>query len=204
VTRAITISDSNFKRIQKISEPLVDSVDSVLERLLDAYERNRQDEAKVGTSADTRLATAYLGIEVVKQASGLVQGEYDSFDPPDLTHTGINSAKFGGAQVNSPNWNVMLEIAIRQAVRKLGSVEALRKVVPINVMDGKKTDQGYRYLADVNVSVQGQSAKDAWKATAKIARRLGRTVHVQFYWQNKEGAEHPGEIGIFRIVGAEM
>ncbi len=203
MARSIEISDNNFKRIQEISEPLVDTVDTVLARLLDSYEKFSKEVVPTGTLSDARLPSAYLDVEDFPPYLANLK-EYDAFNPPDLTHTGIKAAKFAGTRIDSPSWNVLLDVSIRQAVRKLGGVEHLRKVVPINVMEGKKTDQGYRYLADVNVSVQGQSAKDAWRATAKIARRLAHTVHVQFYWQNKEGAERPGEVGIFQIVGAEM
>ncbi|MBU6296750.1 MAG: hypothetical protein KGJ79_16325 [Alphaproteobacteria bacterium] len=206
MARTVEISESNFKRIQDISEPLVDTVDSVLQRLLDAYQRDSHPQSfGKEVTRSSRLLAAYLDREEIDEAkSDPIKREYDPFDPPDLTHTGISAAKFGGETISSPNWNSLLDTAIRFAIGKLGGVEPLRKVVSINVAEGRKTDQGYRYLADVNVSVQGQSAKDAWRATARIARRLGHVVHVAFYWQNKQGAEHPGEVGIFRIVGMEL
>jgi hypothetical protein len=42
---------------------------------------------------------------------------------------------------------------------------------------GKKEDEGYRYLADVNLSVQGQDANAAW------AKQLNCPFEVIFAWR---------------------
>ena len=68
-------------------------------------------------------------------------------------------------------------------------------------MEGKKTDEGFRFLSDVNLSIQGQDANSAWKAACHIAQRLGCPLTATFIWRDKEGAAFPGIIGRFSIAG---
>jgi hypothetical protein len=48
---------------------------------------------------------------------------------------------------------------------------------------GKKEDEGYRYLADVNLSVQGQDANAAWKGASHMAKQLNCPFEVIFAWR---------------------
>ena len=66
---------------------------------------------------------------------------------------------------------------------------------------GRKEDEGYHYLPEVNFSVQGQDANAAWRGVAFIAQNLNVPVEVSFLWRNKDGAEHPGKPGTMRLYG---
>jgi len=111
----------------------------------------------------------------------------------------VNFAELNSKPIDSPNWNAVLDAAVRYARGNLPSVTDIRRLVPINMAPGRKTDKGYHWLQDADISVQGQSAKDAWRWTAELARQLKFEVKVAFYWQNKKGAAHPGEGGLFFI-----
>ena len=97
----------------------------------------------------------------------------------------------------------MLDEVIRVAAQKLGDLSAIRKVVRANMVEGKKTNEGYHLLAGTGFSVQGQSANDAWRYIAHIARELRLGVQVRFFWRDKEGAYRPGEGGVFIIEERE-
>lgn len=70
----------------------------------------------------------------------------------------------------------------------------------MNFVDGQKNDEGYRYLPDVGISIQGQDANGAWKAACYIAQQLGFPLTVTFVWREKEGAAFPGVTGRFTLA----
>jgi hypothetical protein len=66
-------------------------------------------------------------------------------------------------------------------------------------VSGQKTDEGYHFLEDAGLSVQGQDANGAWRSVMFIVQNLKASVEVSFIWRNKEGAEHPGKTGSMRF-----
>jgi len=182
--RKISLSDQSVSRLKRLADPLDDTYDSVISRLLDYYELGHPPALS-------------------KKGGGSEDGErglmLNPLAPPNLTHTKVTNADLAGSPPLSLSWNGLLDRAVRLALGKLGSFEALREIALMNVVEGKKVDDGYHFLRDVNVSVQGQDANDAWRATAHIAGRLGLPVRVVFVWRTKDGAAYPGETGIFKL-----
>ena len=80
-------------------------------------------------------------------------------------------------------------------MRKAGSFDQLNRMCPVNMVPGQKTNEGYHYLSEIDVSVQGLSAKEACGALVEIARRSGTDVEITFLWRDKDGAEYPGDTG---------
>lgn len=179
------ISEENFKRIQGLAEPLIDTLDSALSKILDFYESN----GVVQKSFQLSKLPPNLSIE----------RQYNSFEPPNLSHTKVTFASIAGRSLDAPSWNSVLDEAIRIARKGTSDFSSLKKVVPVNIVAGEKSDSGYHFLSDLNISVQGQSANDAWRATAELARHFGYDVQLVFFWRDKEGAQRPGESGRFVI-----
>lgn len=181
----IELSDSTFSRLQAHAVPLVDSPETMILRLLDAYEGKREEgeEAQQSGPRDVR--------------------DFDPFNPPDLTHTKVLTAMFAGSVVEpaETHWNGLMNAAVRFAFTKAQGREALAKLILINFAIGKKEDEGYRLLEGTGLSVQGQDANSAWRAVAHIARRLGPSVNVIFVWRHNERAAFPGVTGQMRIAG---
>ena len=94
----------------------------------------------------------------------------------------------------------MLDTALVYAAKKVGDFGKLQKLTAVNMVRGTKTDEGYHYLSEAEISVQGQDANAAWRAVIFIAQNLKCPVEVSFLWRNKEGAEHPGKPGTMRLV----
>jgi hypothetical protein len=175
------LSPETIARLEKHARPFVDTVDTVINRVLDAYEASREE------TDDTDLVT------------GGVPKDFDPSSPPNLTHTKVLSVHFNGIKFSreDTNWNALLSEAIRAAKKHAKSDDELRRVVLANFITGKKEDEGYRYLADINLSVQGQDANSAWKATYNIARLLKLPFEIVFAWRLKTEASHPGVTGRF-------
>ncbi len=120
---------------------------------------------------------------------------FNSMAVPNLTHTKLLSAKVDSTTVR-PTWNELLFYLIRLIPKdRLTKTDEARRIIIVNFVPGKKEDEGYRFVAEHGISVQGQGANDAWKGVSHIAQRLGVSVEVEFLWRMKEGAAHPGVTG---------
>jgi hypothetical protein len=63
-------------------------------------------------------------------------------------------------------------------------------------------DEGYRFLSDIGISIQGQDSNGSWKGARHIAQKLGLQLSVTFKWREKEGAVFPGVTGRLAIAAA--
>jgi hypothetical protein len=141
----IQIDEATLARLQKHAVPLLDTFDTVINRGFDIYEAHTAHPVTVKTSEPTVSAKTF-----------------DPSSPPDLTHTKVLSANLDGVALEKgANWNGLLKQAIRLVSRRAKSAEDLKRFVIVNHVTGQKDDEGYEYLADAGLSVQGQDAKTA-------------------------------------------
>jgi len=117
---------------------------------------------------------------------------------PGLTHTKLLSAKVYNEDIKSPNWNKILLAVMRGAKDKGLSKEQLSVELQINAESHKIEDKGYTFYPELGLSVQGQSAPDAWKEAQRLADKYSIPVEVKFKWREKDGAQYPGKIGIMK------
>jgi hypothetical protein len=177
---SIEIADSTFKRLQALAKPLIDTPDSVIDRLLDHYE-----DAREGRSARSANGT--------QDAAAMLR-----FDPgqlPSLTHAKLRKASFAGRDLPRPNWNELVRIAVEAGLERFKSADELIRVTDARIVKGSKTDEGYSPLTGRGISVQGVDAHDAWRIAYGLARKLSVPIEVIFEWRDKESAAHPGEVG---------
>jgi hypothetical protein len=181
---SVELSPTTFTRLQAHAVPLVDSIESVINRLIDFFES--RDGAPVPAKAGEP--------DNVRQ--------FNPSAPPNLTHTKVLEIHFAGRPLdrNQTNWNGLLNVAIREAKAVSKYPAEFKKLIVVNSVDGQKNDEGYRYMPDLNLSVQGQDANGAWKAACHIAQQLGLEVAATFVWREKEGAAFPGVTGRFSLA----
>jgi hypothetical protein len=169
----VTISDETFARLQRQARPLVDTIDTVMTRALDALD----------------ILPGSLEIDTI----GAGERRVDPRALPSLTHTKILGASLGGAPIAKANWNSLLDEVLRRTMKHAGSFEALRQLCPVNMAKGKKVNEGYSHLSDINISVQGQDANGACRGIVTAVQAMGIALDVSFMWRHKEGAAHPGQ-----------
>ena len=176
-----TLAPETVARLEKHAKPFVDTVDSVVNRILDEYDRFQEQ------TEDSDIVT-----------DGTIK-DFDPASPPNLTHTKVLSVEFNRIKFarSDTNWNALLNEAIRLARKHAKSDDELRRVVLANFAFGRREGEGYRYLADINLSVQGQDANSAWKTVFHIARLLRVQFEIIFAWRLKTDAAHPGTTGRF-------
>jgi hypothetical protein len=180
----ITIQDSTFARLQQNARPLVDTIDTVMNRALDALER--------------------VSAPPIRGNEGTTQAERQ-IDPraiPSLTHTKVLDAAIDGEPLAKANWNTLLESMLRRSMKRVGTFEKLRQVCPVAMVKGSKNDEGYSYLSDIDVSVQGQDSNSACRMVVTAAQSLGMAVDIGFMWRHKDAAAYPGERARLHIAGA--
>lgn len=168
---SITISDATIGRLQKHAVPLVDDYDSVINKLIDEKENKSPS------------------------TSNITVKEFTDGKAPSLTHTKMLSAQVGGKALppSGTNWNRLFDEVILQAAAKLKDVKALKQLMIVNHVLGKKEDQGYRFIPKAGISVQGQDAAGAWKATVHILKALNLSAEVMFIWYDNDKAAYPGQ-----------
>jgi hypothetical protein len=89
----------------------------------------------------------------------------------------------------------LLRIAHIHAFKKAGSFEELRKMTRAQVRKGAYSDEGYRFVPEIGVSIQGVDAGHAWEYALRLAVHLKVPVKAELEWRHNDKAAHPGERG---------
>lgn len=173
----ITISAATFGRLQKFAEPLVDDIDTTLNKVMDLAE-SKATPSPTGNIKD-----------------------FSDGNVPNLTFTKLLSAQVGGRALEKKQttWNHFLMEVIVQASAKMKDPRALEQLIIVNHVAGKKKGQGYRHIPAAGVSVQGQDAVGAWRAASHILKSLHIPAEVIFVWHDNERAAYPRQAGKFTL-----
>jgi len=181
---AIEIPDSLFTRLQKLAVPLVDTPATVIQRLLDSH------EAETGQAV---ASAGQTGPQEQRRAQPLNESEPGKV--PSLRHTRILTAEFAGRKADG--WNNLVHVAHIEAVKRVGSVEAVRRISTAKLMPGMANSDraraGFRYVAEINACIQNVDANHAWANTFRLAKALKVPVEVELEWLDKREAALPGK-----------
>lgn len=114
--------------------------------------------------------------------------EFDPIHPPSLFHTRARGA-FG--PVSFSNWNDLLRIAHVETFKKAQSFDVLRTATHAQIRKGNYSENGYRYLPEIDISLQGVDANHAWLYALRLAQYLQVPVWAAIDWRNNEKAAYP-------------
>jgi hypothetical protein len=184
----IEISDADFRRLQEIAEPLVDSPADVCRRLLDLWFQQQEAPASALTVADASEIHVYRESDLPALAKKKA-----------LLHTKLLAGRFGDRKPEKQNWDALVRLALVAVIDEHKTVEDLRRLSGANVVSGRKTDEGYKPVQQYGFSYQGVSAPDAVEIILRCARSLKQSVYVEFEWRNKAAAYRPGERAAIRF-----
>jgi hypothetical protein len=160
----ITVSAETFRSLNQICGEMLQDFEGVINRLIADYR-------KKGSSTETGSKASGNGVA------------------PDLTGTWLKEAEIGGKPLEKVDWNALMLEAVSQAAQKVGNLEALKKLIIVKHAEGKK--EGYYFVPSANLSIQGQNANYAWRATDYIAKALHLPVKATFKWGPK--GPNPGD-----------
>jgi hypothetical protein len=183
----VEVSDSTYQTLQSLAEPFVDkSPEDVIIKLIHHYK-----------GAATTVAPKATSEQSAPRESG--PREYGQGVLPNLLFSKVLSAELNGTELPKANWNRLLDETILEAAAKLKDVKKLKEILVVNAVEGRKEDQGYRYLKAAGVSVQGQDASGAWKGASHIIKAMGFAARVVFEWYDNPKAANPGKTGKFTL-----
>jgi hypothetical protein len=183
----IEIPEPLLKRLQRHATPFMDTPVSVIERWADFYEQ--QNPQSPHSNGKSKPATS-------KHASLEIPHDVRRFDPkrpPSLLHTRVRG-EFSSTPFS--NWNDLVRIAHVHAFKAAGGFEELRKMTRAQVRKGAYSDEGYRFVPEIGVSIQGVDAGHAWEYSLRLAIHLKLPVKAEIEWRHNDKAAHPGERGI--------
>lgn len=170
----LNISPATFARLQQCAEPLVDDIESVINKLIDQYKNQ-------GTALPTSTPKMLPGAA------------------PDLAWAKLLSAEIAGNPLKKVDWNALLIAMVEVAATKAEPGREVAELVIVNRVLGEKTNNGYRFIPSAGISVQGQDSNACWKAVAHIANKLNIPVKASFRWYDNEKASKPNETGYLSL-----
>jgi hypothetical protein len=180
----VRISDPTFIDLKSIatwygtktpSQTIDRIVQDAMEQL--GMERDNEPETAILTTSDGAM-------------------EFDS--APGLTFTKPLSASVNGKSLRNPRWRGILLAMIAQVREKGFDGSKLVRELHIPAKAEKYEEEGFMYHPDLGISVQGQSASDAWKEIDRIAKKYRVPVTVEFWWRQNPKAQFPGRTGLLR------
>lgn len=170
----VQISQETFARLQANAVPLVDTIETVINRALDALEGSKE-----GSLPPAKL------------------GGFDPSAPPSLSFTTVRSVTIANKKLSPKEtyWNSVLFACVKAAAKSGLSPKQIGELTIVNNVVGVKEDSGYKYLKEAGISIQGQDANAAWKAAYHIAKQINLPIEVSFVWQSNPKAAFPGQVG---------
>lgn len=184
----VVLPDLLVTKMQSVAVPFKDTPLTVIERAVDTLIEKMQGS---GGPQHTAVAAA-------AGSDGSVV--YPAEAPPSLTFTKPLAITLAGKPLpkNELYWNLLLFRVISLAAAKMDK-QAFRQALLVNYMEGKNEENGFRYIPEGKLSVQGSDANNAWKATVHLVKAAGFKVDVMFRWGTQEGAANPGQVARMSI-----
>lgn len=184
----VRISDAAFSSLKNIATWLdVDTPAQTIDRLV------HNEMERLGLERDS------------EEGSGFKDGKGDDaliFEKaPGLSFTRILSATIDRQKLTKTNWARLLLEVIHKVHAKGIEGERFVRELHVPAKTGRYEGEGYKYYPTLDISVQGQSASDAWKEIDRLAEKHGIRVELEFQWRNNDKAEHPNRIGRLQAGG---
>jgi hypothetical protein len=190
MTPQINVSPNLFAQLQTIAEPFVDTPETVIQKCVEFYLSNAISHKVIGKTP----------VPPPSVDAGYMAVHPDA--PPDLSFTRPMSIELDGVNFDKGSlyWNPLMFELVRIAGTKVKG-DHLKQMLLCNFVDGEaNAAQGYRYIKEAGISVQGQAANPAWKTIYHLVKTLGLTLDVVFMWEDKPKAAFPGKTARMRFI----
>jgi len=93
-------------------------------------------------------------------------------------------------------FNLVLVQQRAQFVLEARSFDELRKVTRAQIRKGSYSNEGYKFVPEIGISIQGVDADHAWEYSLRLAIHVKVPVKAEIEWRNNDKAAHPGERGV--------
>lgn len=78
-------------------------------------------------------------------------------------------------------------------MKKAQCFEDLRNATRAHIKKGRYEDEGYHYVPEIGISIQGVDADRAWEHALRLAIYLQVPLKAEIEWRNNDKAAYPGE-----------
>ncbi|MCV3241914.1 T4SS efffector SepA family protein [Mesorhizobium sp. ZC-5] len=179
----VRINDATFSDLKSIStwfgtKTPSETIDRMVQEVMEQLGMERDDEPEDATMT----------------SSGAM--EFDT--APGLAFTKPLSASVNGKAIHGPRWSAILLTTIAQLKAKGLGGDKLVRELHIPAKAEQYEEEGFKYHANLGISVQGQSASEAWKEIDRLAKKWRIPVVVEFWWRQNPKAQYPGRTGMLR------
>ena len=186
----IEIPEPLLKRLQKHATPFIDTPVTVIERWANFYEEHFRESSSNGSAIQTNSNLDRMHVESVLQ--------FDPKRPPSLLHTRVRG-EFSGIPYS--NWNDLVRIAHIEAFKKKArTFEGLRSATRAQIKMGNHSTEGYRFVPEINISIQGVDADRAWEYSLRLAIYLNDSLTAEVEWRENDKAAYPGQRGMMSWI----
>ena len=219
--RSIEISEETFKRL-RLAARSDETSELVIKRLLNSTGRQdkqpRKDKVNDAPSSKhlqsdsqqiplQKLREYGKGLKQKESALPLNTPKEDEriqlFElntlPHSVTHTKIFEATLNGRSVENARsgWTPLI-CEILKVMHDNGQFFETNHYPNINVRSGRKTDKGYKFIPEINSSVQNVDANAALRCISNLAHKHSISLDLLIGWRDKKGALYPAKFG--RII----
>ena len=184
----LRVNDATFSNLSTLktwfgTKTPSETIDRIVQEVMEQLGMERDDEPEAA-------------------AEGADDGAMEFKTAPGLAFTKPLTASINGKTIRGPRWSSILLTMIAAVKDKGLHGEELSNEIAIPTMVEPYDEEGFRYHADLGLSVQGQSAADAWKEIDRLANKWNIPVKVEFWWRQNSKAQYPGRTGVLRSGGA--
>ncbi|SFG14476.1 T4SS efffector SepA family protein [Roseobacter denitrificans] len=182
----IEVYARDFQRLQAFATPLVDSAATAFAKVLDIAEAAEAAKDSRSSRTEVELATR-------------MGKHFGPHEVPPLRHTKVLEGSFAGREIEKPTWDALVKASLHALWNEHGEFRAVKNCSGANIVEGVKSDEGYKFLPELNLSYQGVSSDDAIEIAIRSARSLKQSLQIDFVWRDKKGAYLPGERARIKI-----
>lgn len=192
----VEISDETYLKLQALAVPFVDTPETVIRRAVDKLLESSTRSSEIAASTKTPVHNSPVQVHAENHIStpstdGVMV--FESTKLPDVTHTTFIAGSVASTEVQ--DWNQLSLAVHAEVLRKVGTVDALRRASTANIRPGAHFDHGFKTDRGRTFSIQGSEANKACSIAFRLAREYGIPVIAEFRWQSKDKAAFPGRIG---------
>lgn len=184
----IQVSDEVYKKLKEKAKSPKDTPSHVIASLLGIKE-DAQDASQDQTALEPPVPE--ISVKDVQFDETL---KIDPETPEDLYFTSIIQGHFGNRPVST--WNELIDTAHIVAVEKVETYDAVKKISNSDIVMGSYSENGFRPIPSIGISIQGDSPNLAWRNALYIAKKLNVSVEILFEWDRKFTAARPGSKGV--------
>jgi len=178
----VRINDATFGDLRTIADWLgtktpSETIDRIVREAMDRLDLERDEQPESTSSA---------------RSNGAIKFE----TAPSLAFTKPLSASVNGKAIQNPRWSTLLLATIAHVKSKGVEGERLVRELGVGAKAKQYEEEGFSYHPDLGISVQGQSAPEAWKEVDRLAKKWRIPVTVEFSWRANPKAQYPGQRGV--------